>query len=204
MSVLAWGLVTFLLIDKFLFRGKLAGLFIGGWRELMRSRWNRVRRLSCRMFGTVLREESGPKLPDALPFPEQDESLIVRKSYVDGLERSGADTPSEGESDERKGDTFTPEAQGVHSWKAPRSTDQNGQNPPANREKADTKEKDSEWDNLDGPSQESTDWTSEQLRSLSPKDKQMISDLLNQVDDGEQESPPFFEEERRDPREPDF
>ncbi|MBD9133617.1 MAG: hypothetical protein EGP73_01955 [Alistipes indistinctus] len=146
-------------------------------------------------------------LPDALMFPEQDESLIVRKSYVDGLERSGADTPSEGESDEQNDGTFTPrmkpEAQGEVSWNAPRSVDSGEQSPPANREKADT-ERDSEWDNLDGPPKESTDWTSEQLRALSLKDKQMISYLLNQVDDGEQESPPFFEEEQRDPREPDF
>lgn len=96
-----------------------------------------------------------------------------------------------------------PEAQGEVSWNAPRSVDSGEQSPPANREKADT-ERDSEWDNLDGPPKESTDWTSEQLRALSLKDKQMISYLLNQVDDGEQESPPFFEEEQRDPREPDF
>ena len=159
------------------------------------------------MFGTVLREESGPLVSVPLPLTEQDARLIVRKNYMDGLERSGTDTPSEGESDEQKGVTFTsrmkPEAQGEVSWKAPRSVDSGEQSPPANQEKAGT-EKGSEWDDLDGPPPEGTDWTAEQLRALSPKDKQMISYLLNQVDDEEQESLPFFEEERRDPSEPDF
>ena len=88
MSVLVWGFITFLLIDKLLFRGKLAGLFVGGWRDLTRLRWNRVRRLSCRIFGTVLREESSP-LPES---PVDDSALVVCKSYMDGLERSEAAT----------------------------------------------------------------------------------------------------------------
>ena len=101
------------------------------------------------MFGTVLREESGPLVSVPLPLTEQDARLIVRKNYMDGLERSGTDTPSEGESDEQKGVTFTsrmkPEAQGEVSWKAPRSVDSGEQSPPANQEKAGT-EKGSEWD----------------------------------------------------------
>lgn len=166
----------------------------------MRSRWNRLRRLSCRLFGTVLREESAPPVP--LPSP-QDASLIVRRSYTDGPERPEADTAPERAQAKEKDDTFTSRngpPMEERAWKAPRDTERTEENPPANREKAGTKAEDSPQENPDEPGREDE----LQLESLSPETKQRIHDLLLEAERSEEEPPPFPEEERRDLREPDF
>lgn len=195
MSVLAWGFIAFLLIDKLLFRGKLAGLFVGGWRDLTRLRWNRVRRLSCRIFGTVLREESSP-LPES---PVDDSALVVCKSYMDGLERSEAVTNPEAEQSDKKEDTFTSEAQSGAlddtSSSDSGGTEQGATSSAATQEKAGHQVKNSEWDSLRSQ-QEDTE--------LSPQMRKKIVALLDQVEALGDESPPFSEEEQHDKREPAF
>ena len=159
----------------------------------------RVRQLSCRLFATVLREESSPPVPT---LSAKEAELVDCKSYADGLQRPVADMALQSESGIEKERTFTsPDdpQKGEHSWKAPRDEDRTEQNPPANREKAGTEAKDSEWDNLEGTQDEEPQW-----HALSPETKRMIRDLLDQMIEPEEEPSAFSEEQKRDPREPDF
>ena len=159
----------------------------------------RVRRLSCRLFATVLREESSPPVPT---LSAKEAELVDCKRYADGLQRSETDTAPEAGSGNEKERTFTsPDdpQQGEQSWKAPRDEDRTEQNPPANREKAGTETKDSEWENLDGMPDEEPQW-----HTLSPETKHLIRDLLDRMTEPEEEPSAFSEEQRRDLREPDF
>lgn len=108
--------LIYLYVDKFLFRGKLAHLFIEGWRQLLP-----FTRRFCRRR---------PAVPQA-PVPESvldrgatDALLVERKRYVSGQRMpAGAKVP-ETVSNDSEDDTFVsaPQADGgpeVFEWRAP-------------------------------------------------------------------------------------
>ena len=71
-------LSTYLYVDKFLFKGKLAQLFFDGWRSLLREWFGPILRFSCR---------SSPEQPLASPEQEvistlTDDNLVEKKRYV--------------------------------------------------------------------------------------------------------------------------
>lgn len=214
------------MIDKLLYRNRLDALFRDGWRELLRPLWSGVRRLSCRIFDTQLRELSGPlpgdteqrsdsvtDLPAAdIPTQSTDkEILIIHKKYVDGQGRPTADTSEKAIQGAEKGSIFTPETEPPtgenKKLKAPRDVPSQ-ENPPVTQEKAGTREKDSQWDHLNDPyanrvfdpESDPEDEYAEQIRvkpqPLSSQITQEVSDLLNSIDTESDE--PFDVENEND------
>lgn len=93
-TIYFWLFVAYLLADKFLFKGMLATLFVGGWNEFLGGQWDRVRRLSCRVFKTELKENVEQTEPEQTPdSPLEKAELIVTKNYAVGITRNGADAP---------------------------------------------------------------------------------------------------------------
>ena len=105
-----------------------------------RSLWRRLRRFSCRIFDTVLPEETEAQEPQE-PIVSSDP--VVRVVYVNGPERPRTDTGENGESNDEQSDNFASTERksdtGPNGLQADRSVPRDSL--PANQEKADHTQK---------------------------------------------------------------
>lgn len=80
----------FLYMDRFLFKGALARLFIEGWGQILH------RKKKC-----------GPPAASASAAPASGEKLILCKEYIEGTERQQGEQTPENESTNEGNTTFT-------------------------------------------------------------------------------------------------
>lgn len=100
--ILLGSLSTYLYVDKFLFKGKLAQLFFDGWRSLLREWFGPILRFSCR---------SSPEQPLASPEQEvistlTDDNLVEKKRYVSRQKEPTGDIGPKREPKTAGDDTF--------------------------------------------------------------------------------------------------
>lgn len=84
-----WIIVCYLLFEKLVFGGRMWERLRDTCRLRNRSLWRRLRRFSCRIFDTVLPEETEAQEPQE-PIVSSDP--VVRVVYVNGPERPRTDT----------------------------------------------------------------------------------------------------------------
>ena len=113
-------LSTYLYVDKFLFKGKLAQLFFDGWRSLLREWFGPILRFSCR---------SSPEQPLASPEQEvistlTDDNLVEKKRYVSRQKEPTGDIGPKREPKTAGDDTFAATTKveqepRIMEWRAP-------------------------------------------------------------------------------------
>ena len=141
-----WMIVCYLLIDKLVFGGRMWGRLRDTCRLRNGSLWGRLRRFSCRIFDTVLPEDTQAQEPQK-PIVSSDP--VVRVIYVNGPERPRTDTGKNGEPNDEQSDNFASTERkseaGPDGQHEDRSVSKDSL--PANQEKADHTQKDL-WGNL--------------------------------------------------------
>lgn len=120
----------YLYADKFLFRGKLAHLFVEGWRQLLPFTRRSYRRRPVAPQASVSESVSARGAADDL--------LVERKRYVSGLRMPAGAKAPETASNDSEDDTFAsaPQADGgseVFEWRAPEFLQQKPPGPIAKR-----------------------------------------------------------------------
>lgn len=118
--ILLGSLSTYLYVDKFLFKGKLAQLFFDGWRSLLREWFGPILRFSCR---------SSPEQPLASPEQEvistlTDDNLVEKKRYVSRQKEPTGDIGPKREPKTAGDDTFAATTKveqepRIMEWRAP-------------------------------------------------------------------------------------
>ena len=177
-----WIIVCYLLFEKLVFGGRMWERLRDTCRLRNRSLWRRLRRFSCRIFDTVLPEETEAQEPQE-PIVSSDP--VVRVVYVNGPERPRTDTGENGESNDEQSDNFASTERksdtGPNGLQADRSVPKDSL--PANQEKADHTQKDL-WGNLGS---DGTHDLTEKSRpdELSQQTQDAIAELLADVRESE-------------------
>ena len=176
-----WMIVCYLLIDKLIFGGRMWGRL----RETCRLRngflWGRLRRFSCRIFDTVLPEDTKAQEPQE-PIVSSDP--IVRVIYVNGPERPRTATGENGEPNDEQSDNFAPTERKSEAGSNGQHTDRSVSKDslPANQEKADHTQKNL-WGNLGSDS--TTLNENSRPDELPQQTQEAIADLLAEVRESE-------------------